>query len=108
MCSLDLRLVGVFRPEWGSNNIAQGRAERRNVAKRRPGYRKAPNRRPEGAEQLRPSIMDGPCGPLRAICIVLGGSPRAALRSALGWVLYARWAIRSYRPKGLKGRNQRP
>ncbi len=27
----------AIRPEWGNNNIAQGKAQRRNVAKRRPG-----------------------------------------------------------------------
>jgi hypothetical protein len=31
----------VCRPEWGSNILAQGRVQRRNVAKRRPGYGKA-------------------------------------------------------------------
>jgi hypothetical protein len=31
------RRVDSFRPEWGSNIVAQGRAQRRHVAKRRPG-----------------------------------------------------------------------
>ena len=30
-------IASAIRPEWGNNNIAQGRAQRRNVAKRRPG-----------------------------------------------------------------------
>ncbi len=32
--------VNAIRPEWGNNNIAQGRTQRRNVAQRRPGYRR--------------------------------------------------------------------
>ncbi len=61
-----------FRPEWGSNILAQGRVQRRNVAERRPGYCKAPNRRPERAKQnafindgwtVLPFQGDEPCFP---------------------------------------------
>ncbi len=105
ICSLDVRLVGVFRPEWGSNILAQGRVQRRNVAKRRPGYRKAPIVALKGQNKLRPSIMDGPCDPFRAICIVLGGAP--GRRFALPWAGFFK-PVGLLGPSAITGWNQRP
>ena len=72
-------------PEWGSNILAQGRASRRNVVKRRPGYWNTPQRCLKGrTKMLEQSSLARWALSIQGNLRRLLGIPRASLRFALG------------------------
>ena len=85
-------MVAQLSPRMGHQHHSPGQSLATNDAKRRPGICKTNNRCPEGASRnevrVHVWLVSAPSGQLTGFC----GLPRAALSSALGYDVKARWA----------------